>query len=111
MTKAVFFKKNDRIVRVECKGHTGYAEEGQDIVCAAVSAVMQSTALGVLKVAGINAKYEVDERQARLALRLPDDMNDKQKNDAETLLQTCLLSVKDIAADYKQFVVVEVRDL
>ncbi|MBE6849045.1 MAG: ribosomal-processing cysteine protease Prp [Ruminococcus sp.] len=44
MTKAVFTRKNGRLCRCSIKGHAGYAEHGQDIVCAAVSSAVQLTA-------------------------------------------------------------------
>ncbi len=44
MLKAVFIKKNGRLCRCSVKGHAGYAEHGQDIVCAAVSSAVQLTA-------------------------------------------------------------------
>ncbi len=44
MLKAVFVKKNGRLCRCSIKGHAGYAEHGQDIVCASVSSAVQLTA-------------------------------------------------------------------
>lgn len=37
-------KKNRECIRVTVKGHAGYAEEGRDIICAAVSILMVNTA-------------------------------------------------------------------
>lgn len=39
MITATFKKKNNQFVGYEIKGHASYAPEGQDIVCAAVSAL------------------------------------------------------------------------
>ena len=36
-------KKNNSYVSFASKGHAGYAEEGQDIICAAVSALVINT--------------------------------------------------------------------
>ncbi len=44
MLKAVFYRKNGRLCRCSVKGHAGYAEHGQDVVCAAVSSAVQLTA-------------------------------------------------------------------
>lgn len=44
MLKAVFTRKNGTLCRCSVKGHAGYAEHGQDIVCAAVSSAVQLTA-------------------------------------------------------------------
>lgn len=36
-------EKNQECIKVTVKGHAGYAEEGQDIICAAVSILMVNT--------------------------------------------------------------------
>ena len=54
MTTVKFGKSDNRIVSVECDGHTGYGVEGEDIVCAALSSIVQTAVLGVMRVAGIN---------------------------------------------------------
>ena len=43
MIKVTVFEDSDRVVRgFKLTGHAGYGEEGQDIVCAAVSALVFS---------------------------------------------------------------------
>ncbi len=41
MTKIEFFDQGGRIAGFRCQGHSGYAEAGTDIVCAAVTAVVR----------------------------------------------------------------------
>lgn len=36
---------------IDVKGHSGYAPHGQDIVCAAVSAILQTAVLGLESIA------------------------------------------------------------
>ncbi len=44
MTKVQIFKTGDGKYRsFRCSGHSGYAPEGEDIVCAAISAVVINT--------------------------------------------------------------------
>ena len=42
MTDVKITKKDGSIVSVVCDGHTGYGVEGEDIVCAALSSVVQT---------------------------------------------------------------------
>ena len=42
MTVIRIGKKNGKIVSVECDGHTGYGVEGEDVVCAALSSIVQT---------------------------------------------------------------------
>lgn len=41
MIHADFYKKNGNFAGFSIKGHSGYAESGRDIVCAAVSSAVQ----------------------------------------------------------------------
>ena len=41
MTVLRIFQKDGLNVGFSCSGHSGYAEEGQDIVCAAISTAVQ----------------------------------------------------------------------
>ena len=43
MIRVVITKSKGKYVEFTSKGHAGYAEEGQDIVCAAVSALVITT--------------------------------------------------------------------
>ena len=42
MTKVEIFNHDGRINGFSVSGHSGYAEEGSDIVCAAVSSAVRS---------------------------------------------------------------------
>lgn len=110
MTKAVFTVKKGRIISLICQGHSGYAEAGQDIVCAAVSAVLQSAALGIMQVAKVKVQYRTDERTGLLSLNVPDNLAPEVAHDVEVILRTALAGVRDIAAGYSQYVKVEVKD-
>ncbi|MFR4414413.1 MAG: ribosomal-processing cysteine protease Prp [Butyricicoccus sp.] len=43
MTKVTFSLQEDKILAVDILGHAGYAEEGEDIVCAAISSAVMLT--------------------------------------------------------------------
>lgn len=43
MITVTVWRKNGEFNKVESKGHAGFAEEGRDIICAAVSALMVNT--------------------------------------------------------------------
>ena len=43
MIKAVFAVKGEKFIGFTVKGHSGYAESGNDIICAGVSRIMKAT--------------------------------------------------------------------
>ena len=44
MVRAQFYRKNGSYIGFSLSGHSGYAERGSDVVCAAVSSAVQLTA-------------------------------------------------------------------
>jgi hypothetical protein len=109
MTKIVFHKRGEDFVRIESEGHTGYAGNGEDIVCAAISALTQGAALGVLKVVGVKADYRVDEEKGSLYLDLPRDLGERERHDSNVILETLYMSVTDLAKGYSEYIQVEVK--
>ena len=74
MTRCEFFTENDRITGFSVSGHSGYAEAGADIVCAAVSAVVAMAEATINDVCGAKAKVRVKDEQARIVSRVKDLM-------------------------------------
>lgn len=100
MTTIRIFRTEGHITAVTVEGHTGYAEEGSDIVCAAVSTLTQGALLGVRKVAGIDAESKVSD--GRLTFRLA-KYNDK----SDAILETMRLALLDISEGYSRYIRME----
>lgn len=105
MTKITIFKKNDIIWSYQVKGHSGFAEEGKDIVCSAVSTATQMTLVGLKEV--LKLKVESIIEDGFLQVRLLD--GDENNKDAQILLNTMFLTLQDIAKNYAKNVKMEVR--
>lgn len=93
---------------VKISGHTGFAEHGQDIVCAGISTVVQTALLGLLKVAKIDVDYSFDEPNGQLEFTLPKKLTEQQQNDAKIILDTMLVGVEDFLTEYNEFITLEV---
>ena len=109
MTEVVFYKRGEHFVRIESRGHTGYAESGADIVCAGLSALMQGALLGILKVVGVKARYQAEEESGKLSIILPESMTDAERHDCGVILETLYISVKDLEEGYSEYIKVEVK--
>ncbi len=99
---------DNKIVSVECDGHTGYGEEGEDIICAALSSIVQTAILGLMQVAKIDIKYEIFDQNAHLKIALPKVMTSTERHDADIILETMFLGVADLNQGYSDFVELEV---
>lgn len=109
MTKVRFFRRGGRFVAVECEGHSDYADEGLDIVCAALSSVVQTAVLGLMQAAGIDVKYEVDEERGYLKAEIPEELEDIQAHDADLILKTAYLGASDLYEQFSDYITVEVE--
>jgi len=107
MTQVKITRKKNKIVALACDGHTDYGEEGEDIVCAALSSIVQTAVLGILQVAKIPAEYKVDHKKALLSLKLPDNMLVEDRINADMILETMFLGIADLQSEYGRFIKLE----
>lgn len=76
------------ITAFRSSGHSGYAPSGSDIVCAAISAILQTAVLGLREVAGLFVACEMDEEQGEMEVILERDLAPTQRNTADIILNT-----------------------
>ncbi len=108
MTHITIKKQQNSIVEVVAEGHSGYGIAGEDIVCAGISAIINTTLLGLLQVAGVNVKYSANEETTNVRFTLPSDMDEQQRHDADVILSTMLCGIKSIYTEYSDFIELEV---
>lgn len=99
MTTVEVFHKGDYIVGFRATGHTGYGEEGEDIVCAAVSAITQTALLGLKKFVPSTQSRIAEGNEPILEVKLT-----KPCQVSEVILQTMVCGLEDILAGVPQFV-------
>ena len=110
MTKILLKKSNGHIVSLAADGHTGYGVEGEDIVCSALSSVIQTALLGLLKVAAIDVKYSILEETGSLEFCLPKELDQRDRNNADMILETMLVGIVDLYENYSDFIDLEVQE-
>lgn len=110
MTVIKITKRNGHICEVECDGHTNYGEYGEDIVCSALSSVVQTSALGLMSVAGININLKREEEKGYLKMTIPEKMSELQQIQADAILETMLCGVGDLYTGFSDFIELEVKN-
>ena len=101
MTRCEFFSENGRVTGFSVSGHSGYAEAGSDIVCAAVSAAVAMAECTINDVCGAKAKVRVKHDQARITLSLPTSCDEEESVQAVLSgLMIYLCSLRDDYPDY-----------
>ena len=102
MTKCEFFTENDRITGFSVSGHSGYAEAGQDIVCAAITAVVTMAEATINDVCGAKAKVRVKEEDARITLTLPTSCDEEES--VQAVLAGMMLTLCSMRDDYPDYI-------
>ncbi len=101
MTKVEIFNQNGRISGFAVSGHSGYAEEGSDIICASISSAVQFAECTINDVLGNHANTKVNEAEPRITLTLPAVCDDEDAVQAVlTGFMLTMLSLRDEYPDY-----------
>ena len=91
----------DRISGFSVSGHSGYAEAGVDIVCAAISAIVRMAEATINDVCGAKAKVRVKEEDARITLTLPTSCDEEEAVQAVLSgMMITLISLREEFEDY-----------
>lgn len=83
------------------EGHAGFDIYGKDIVCAAVSVLAQTAAMGLERY--LPGLAECDVGPGKLVCRLPDNLTPEQADKAQLILGTMELGLEATAAGYGKY--------
>ena len=106
MINIVFHLNSGMIYGYDISGHSGWDEQGKDIICAAVSSAAYMTANTVTDIMHINAETFVDEGKMHIMIN---NMQDAKK--AQIILQGFLLHVKELSNQYNDFIKIEISEV
>lgn len=93
--------KDRRIIGFSSSGHSGYAKKGEDIVCAGVSAILQTALMGLRDYLSL----EVDTKRGNGYLKVSTGNVDKESRRlVDAILETMVIGLRYIEQDYKGYV-------
>ena len=110
MTTVTFHSAGGRIDGFVVEGHSGYAEAGADIVCAAVSAAVGLTECTVNEVLGLGAPVKASEADARISLRLPAKLDEANEHTCQNLLAGLMVYLQAMGEEYPENLIVLLND-
>ncbi len=108
MTTITFYKTGGFYYGFEEKGHTGFGESGDDVLCAALSS-MTMLIINAIEVSyASNVDYNIDEVSTDIRLiaksALPKYEKDEKKQYAISgLIQAYFFQLMDLVEDYYEF--------
>ncbi len=96
MISVVISKHNNEIVKVLLDGHAGFADKGQDIVCAAVSVLVINTFNSIERFTEDAFECEAAEDGGFMSMSFTETLS----TDAKLLLNSMLLGLDEIQKQY-----------
>ena len=100
MTTVTFRSEGGRIVGFDSQGHSGYAEEGEDIVCAAITSAIRLVEATINDVLGLAASVKVREEDASISFRLPGGLSEMAEYTCQSLLTGLMVYFAELRDEY-----------
>ncbi|HEY5426357.1 MAG TPA: ribosomal-processing cysteine protease Prp [Candidatus Tumulicola sp.] len=101
MLEVVFSRDSrNRLSSIFAAGHAEFAIDADDLVCAAVSAILQAARLGLEEYAGV--ELDAEQRSGEFRVAWPEGRRDDQS--VRAIVATAELAVEQIARQYPEHV-------
>ena len=97
MTKATFYFDGNVPYGFLISGHSGFAENGEDIVCASVSSASYMVANTITEILKVTAEIDVNDGRMKLIV------NKEQRHITKDILLGLKLHLDSLAEDYPKF--------
>ncbi len=97
MTKVTFYFDENVPYGFLISGHSGFAESGEDIVCASVSSVAYMVANTITEILKVTAEIDVNDGIMKLIV------NKEQRHITKDILLGLKLHLDSLAEDYPKF--------
>lgn len=115
MTKLVFYRSGGVFYGFEEQGHTGYGESGDDVLCAALSA-MTMLIINTIEVAyASRVDFEIDDNTTNIKVRsraaLPEFEEDEMKRYAVSgIFLAYYKQIEDMLEEYYEYLDLSIVD-
>lgn len=94
MITVTVYKESGKYKGFDCAGHAGYAQEGYDIICSAVSVLTVNTVNSIERFT--EDKFSCSSKDGFVGLKLDGAVSDK----TALLLDSMILGLQDIQENY-----------
>ncbi|MBQ5869307.1 MAG: ribosomal-processing cysteine protease Prp [Lachnospiraceae bacterium] len=97
MINVIIKRDKDKVAKgIEIKGHAGYGEYGQDIICAAVSSLALNMANSVEEFTDDHFEGSVSDDGGYFSFSFPDEVSPE----SQLLMKSLILGLQNIQRDY-----------
>ena len=109
MTKITIFQnQNDEYLAFSCLGHAGFADSGEDIVCAGISVLVINTINAIDEFTSEEVAVNQDEETGLISLRFSKPAG----HDAELLMKSMVLGLQGIQNNYgNEYLILDFKEV
>ena len=100
MTTVTFLTEESRIIGFDAIGHSGWAEEGNDIVCAGITSAIRLVDATINTVMGLCASVKVNESDGSIIFRLSGGLSQTTAATCQNLLTGLMVYLAELHDEY-----------
>jgi uncharacterized protein len=108
MTSVVFTRSSGKLVSFNISGHAGFAEENEDIVCSAISAISLTIVNGITEILKIDIDCTVKDGFLSGDVH---KLSSEEIDRCQVLLETMLLGLENIKINYSDYIEIEIEEV
>ena len=107
MTRINIYRRGGSCIGINISGHSGYDEEGKDIICAAISSLSINFVNSVEKLTDDTYDLSTDESRGYIDFVF----NSKISPESRVLLDSLILGVKSLSEENKEYVSYQYKEV
>lgn len=96
------YDTDGRLCGVDSKGHAQSAKHGEDLVCAAVSTLLQTCLVALIDGLSMQPRYHMDE--GNMSVVLPESIDQEKREQAHIVFNTIRLGLMGVAINNGSYV-------
>ncbi len=101
MTKVIFYQKDEHVYRFRVEGHAGFAEHGEDVVCAAISMLVINTLNAIETYTDEPIKELcINQKEGIIDVELPRRKAGEYASEADLLIKSMILGLRTVKEMY-----------
>lgn len=101
MTKVEIFRKNGNIIGYKASGHSGYSEQGSDIICSAISTSLQMTLIGIQEILKLKVDFKINDGFLDVDLK---NISLDKLTQTNILTEAMAMFLKELTKQYPKYI-------
>ena len=111
MTKITIYRTTDYYLGIEVSGHAGFAEAGEDIVCAGISVLTINLINSLEELSEDAFLVNEDEETGYIKVWMSYEEDEEPDYESQLLFDSYLIGIRSIKNDYNEFVKLEIKEV